>query len=228
MTIIHSRLLTTILAFGAFATGCAGGRGNVRPDEMSAEAHRREAAKLSEQANAEAQAPKGAPPDLGRNPGGNPEGYYSPVNPRDPAAEQAARSARLNAHARQHLGAAKYLEASEDVACLSTPVPERAACPLLAPATTVADIPRGVRVRFAEGAHVDAILAHMRCHQAYSRTRGFAEVTGCPLYVRGIDIVHGPEAWTIDIVSVGNDAKVTAEVRARAREEVVVVRDNGP
>ncbi|HEX2658884.1 MAG TPA: hypothetical protein VHU40_11455 [Polyangia bacterium] len=218
-----SRTFTTMLALVTLGGVAAGCHSDVRPDEMSADAHRREAAKLSHEANAEAQVSPTAPPDLAKNPGGNPEGYYSPVNPQDPAIDQGARSAALTQHARHHLEAARYLEASEDAACANTPVAQRAACPLLGPARTLVDIPRGVRIRFTSGARVDAILAHMRCHQAYSQARGFKDVAECPLYIRGIDIVRGPEPATIDIVSVNDDAKVTAEVRARAREEAVVV-----
>lgn len=160
------------------------------------------------------------------NPSGDPQGYYSPVTPQKRAAEQAAKSERLNAHARQHLNAAAYLEASEDAACRSTASATRAACPLLGPATSIEVIPGGVRVRFTEGASVDGILTHMRCHLAYARTNGFSDVASCPLYVRGVEVVRGPDPRTIDIIS--KDAKVATEIRARAHEEVVVVRGGTP
>jgi len=222
MNTFKSRRITTILALSTLSAACAGSQRTVRPDEMSADAHRQEAVKVSEQAITETET-KVPPPNLAANPGGNPEGYFSPVNPQTPQAEQAARSERLQTHARQHLNAAKDLETSEDAACKSSPGAERAACPLLGPATTVEDIPRGIRIFFAGGARVDAILTNMRCHLAYARARGFAEVNSCPLYVRGVDIVRGPGARSIDIVSTSENAKVADEIRVRAHEEVLLV-----
>ena len=225
MTTFQFGRINTILALatlGAASWGCQRG---VRPDEMSSEAHRQEAAKVSEQAKAESESPKAPPPNLALNPGGDPQGYYSPVNNQTSAAEQAARAERLSAHGRQHLSAAAKLEASEDAECQSTPVATRAACPLIGPATTLADIPGGVRVRFAPSAHVDSIVTHMRCHLAFARTRGFEDVAGCPLYVKGIEIARGPDR-SVDIVS--KDTKAVSEIRARAREEVVVVRAATP
>ena len=228
MTIFRSRAITIVFMVATMSAGCAGSGRSVRPDEMSADAHRREAAKVSEQANAEAARTKAPPPNQAANPSGNPEGYYSPVNRQTPEAAQEAHARRLKAHARQHLNAARYLETSEDAACRSTPAAERAACPLLGPANTVQDIPGGVRVFLAGGARVEAILEHMRCHLAYARTRGFEEVADCPLYVRGVDIARGPGEGSIDIVSAGNNAKVADEIRLRAHEEVVLVRGTTP
>jgi hypothetical protein len=83
------------------------------------------------------------------------------------------------------------------------------------------DIADGVRVTFKAGVPVDAVLAHMRCHFAYARARGFAEVAGCPLYLRGIDIRRARDPMAVEIVSA--DGEVAAEVRARSREEAVFV-----
>ena len=213
----RSMPIVALIVLGA-ATSCSH---SVRPDEMSAEGHRQEAAKVSEQASTTASTPPAPPPNLGQNPGGDPQGYYSPVNSETATAEQAAKAQRLAAHARQHLKAAAALEASEDAECQSTPRAERAACPLMGPATSIENIPQGVRVRFTSVAPVDRILKNMRCHLAFSRSRGFDEVAGCPLYVRGIQIAQGPDASTIDIVS--KDPKVATEIRARAPQEVIVV-----
>jgi hypothetical protein len=214
---LRSMPIVALFALSA-ASSCSH---SVRPDETSAEGHRQEAAKVSEQASATANAPAAPPPNLSQNPGGDPQGYYSPVNPGTGTAEQNARAQRLAAHARQHLNAAAALEASEDAECQGTPRRERAACPLLGPAATIENIPQGVRVRFTPVAPVDRILTNMRCHLAFARARGFADVAGCPLYVRGVQIAPGPDASTIDIVS--KDPKVATEIRARALEEVVVV-----
>ena len=69
---------------------------------------------------------------------------------------------------------------------------------------------------------VDAVVAHMRCHLAYARTRGFDTALGCPLYVRGTEIRRARDPRAVEIV--GRDATVTNEIRSRAREEALVIR----
>jgi len=83
------------------------------------------------------------------------------------------------------------------------------------------DIPTGVRVEFAQGARVDAALAHMRCHLAFARARGFQTASSCPLYMKGIEIRLGLEPRTVEIV--GSDAKVAHEIQKRSREEAILV-----
>ncbi len=208
---------------------CGSGRQAVRPDDMSAEAHRREAKKDSESARAELQQSKAVeaqenPILVGR---ATPQGDvffdsddYQPVN------DHLLRAEQLRKHARQHVAAAKVLETFEQAECKQFPPATRAACPLLGPVLEIVDVPGGVRARFAESVRVEAVVAHMRCHLAFARTRGFDTVADCPLYVRGIEIRRTSDPHAVEIV--GRDATIASEIRSRAREEAVLVRAGKP
>jgi hypothetical protein len=217
-------MLTTALAITAIGFGCAQNGPTVRPDEMSAEAHRQEAQRKTAAADKELrEANTPIPqPNLAANPGGNPEGYYYDRSVYDAKNEHLARSRELRAHAQEHEAAAAYLEKFEEVQCKEFPSSTRAACPLLGPVVRMTDIPAGVRVEFARGARVDAALAHMRCHLAFAQARGFQTASSCPLYMKGIEIRPGAEPRTIEIVS--TDAKVAHEIQRRSREEAILVQ----
>ena len=213
MTFTRFARTTVLLTVGAAA--CTSSGKSVRPDEMSAEAHRQEAARVERQATSES---KVAPPNLALSPNGNPEGYYAPVNPSGPDAD--AHAARLSRHAQQHLAAAAELEGFEESECKNIPPASRAACPLLGPAVAVENVAQGARVRFSDKAKVPSIVAGMRCHLAYARARGFDRVAGCALYVRGLEIVVPADGRTVELVS--HDPRVVAEIQARTHEEAVV------
>ena len=219
-----------VMALGlTLAIGCGANRKAVRPDEMSAEAHRQEARKESEAARDEAR--RSTSPDARRTPTlvgratAQGDVFYDSAdyNPRN---DHQRRAAELTKHAQQHDAAAKYLETFEQAECKAFPPATRAACPLLGPLVDIADIPGGVGVRFAEGVRVDAVVAHMRCHFAFAQAHGFETAGGCPLYVRGIDIRRATDPRTVEII--GRDAGVAREIRQRAREEAVVVRTSAP
>lgn len=198
--------------------GC--GHGDVRPDEMSAEGHR----EAAQQDRASAQVAMGEaanpyPPAPLYGVGPNNEPLEQIAGARD---EKRNLAVQLREHARQHEAAARELEQFEDAECKQTPASERAACPLLGPVVALVDIPDGISVTFAAGTHVDAALAHMRCHLAFARARGFGAAASCPLYVRGIDIRPGAGPLAIEIVS--GDRKTVEEIRLRSREEAVLVR----
>jgi hypothetical protein len=82
------------------------------------------------------------------------------------------------------------------------------------------DIAGGVRVTFAAGAPIEAIVHHMRCHFAYAQTNGFSDAASCPLYIKGIRIEQGPGKQIVDITSASNDPSVVKQVRARSRQEI--------
>jgi hypothetical protein len=183
------------------AVGCA--HHEVRADDMSAEAHRRAAA--DERARADDEAARydptvtAAPPaSLGREgPVLFPLAVYAPFNP---TLRHIYRADEMAAHAAQHERAAAELEAFEDQECGAFPPTTRAACPVLGP-VRVEDLPDGVRLHLPATMPVDATLAHMRCHLAYARTRGFAPTATCPLYLRGTQIRRAPEGDAVDLVS---------------------------
>jgi hypothetical protein len=153
-------------------------------------------------------------------------GYNFTASSYNPTEWHLAEANRLREHAGQHRKAAQALERFEANECKAFPPTTRAACPLLGPVTSIDDIGGGVRVSFAPGTRVDAVVAHMRCHFAYAQAQGFAEAAACPLYVRGIDIRRGSDALSVEIVS--KDPGTTAEIRARSREEAVYLHERRP
>jgi hypothetical protein len=93
----------------------------------------------------------------------------------------------------------------------------RAACPVAGPIKGVQDIPSGVRFAVAEDAPLDAVLAHMRCHFAWARTRGFAQLPGCPIYIKGISIQAGADGHSVEVTA--GDKATIADLQRRSRQE---------
>jgi hypothetical protein len=192
----------------AFVFSCAR---PVRPDDMSALAHRQVAARDYYAAAAER---KQYDPDARATAHG--AAPLDPIATYNPTQLHLRRAASLAAHAREHEAAAAELEAFEDAECGGFSIGVRAACPVLGPIASVEDLADGVRLHLAEGAPVLAVAAHMRCHFAYARARGFERVADCPLYVKGIEIRPTSDGRAIDLTS-ADDAAVR-ELRRRAHE----------
>jgi hypothetical protein len=155
--------------------------------------------------------------------GSNPQGYVYDRNVYDARNEHLVRARELREHARQHERAAFALEQFENAECRNFPASTRAACPLLGSVAGITNVAGGVRVEFQPGTRVDAVLAHMRCHLAFSAARGFADEWSCPLYMKGIEIRSGSGPRSVEIVS-GN-ATVAREIQTRSREEALLVQD---
>jgi hypothetical protein len=218
--------LPLLLAIGF---GCGAGASAVKPDDMSAAEHRREAAAERAAAGEHARKydPAAARPVPAASVGSDAQSsYLFPTTVYNPTDIHLAESDRHRAHARQHEKAAQALEHFEEVECRNFPPATRAACPLLAPVTRVDDIDGGVRVTLQRGARVDAVVAHMRCHYAYARARGFEQRVSCPLYMPGIDIRASRDGSAVEITAA--DAKAVGELRTRAREEAIYARGERP
>jgi hypothetical protein len=225
----RTRLVFLVLATAA--GGCGTGREGVKPDDMSAAQHRDEAAREQHAAaeHAKDYDPHATVPSPYRPDGTTATGssdYTFPLSVYNPTEVQLRHADEHRAHARQHEKAAQALEHFEAAECRGFPPSARAACPLLRPVTQIDDIGGGVRVTFAAGTPVHAVLAHMRCHYAYARARAFAEATSCPLYVRGIEIKPAKEPLAIEITT--PDWQQVDSLRVRTREEAVYVRRTGP
>ncbi len=204
-----------------FAAACATTPASptVHPEDLSAAAHRQEAAR--ERARAEdayarwqpgARVPlPGAPIGSNDAPRMYPIDLY-PYNPTDRALSDAERHLR---HAREHEAAAAALESFEEGECHDFAPKVRAACPVLGPVATIDDRTDGVRVVFAAGAPVEAIVAHMRCHLAFARARGFTDAGDCPLYMRGVAIAASADGHAVDLTS--RDPSVAREIQLRSR-----------
>jgi hypothetical protein len=209
-----------------FGAACAATQPRVQPEDMSAASHREQAAnerKLAQESAdrydpAAARTNALAPPVPADGSVAFPSSVYNPT-------EGNLRQADAHrAHARQHEAAALALEKYEAAECAQFPERTRAACPLLGPVTKIDDVSRGVRVTFAPGTRVDAVVAHMRCHYAYARSHGFDERVSCPLYMPGLEVRQvGPQAVEL---GTANKARVE-ELRVRSREEAVYKRGEG-
>lgn len=191
----------------------------VKPDDLSAAGHREEAARERARAedayarwqpNARMPLPS-APISSSDAPRMYPIDLY-PYNPTDRALADAERHLR---HAREHEAAAVALEGFEDAECRDFAPKARAACPLLGPIAAVEDRAGGVRFILAAGAPIEAIAAHMRCHLAFSRTRGFTDAGDCPLYMRGVEIARSADGRGIDVT--GRDPAVAREIQLQSR-----------
>ncbi len=202
-----------ILAF-ALVAGACGGR-HVHPDDMSAAEHRREASR--EMAIARDQT-AGVDPDQSVIMGTD-RAYLYPVVVYNPNEGNLRAAEAHMAHAREHLDAAETLERFEEQECADFPPESRAACPLFTGVVAVEDIPGGVLLRFEPGTQVAARAAHMRCHLAYARARGYRQNEACPLYLRGVIITTPAAGDEIGITS--GDVKVIEVIRRMVREEVL-------
>ena len=202
----------------AFSAGCATTR-PVRPDDMSAAEHRRAAER--DRDRAADQMARYDPTALASAPGGFPreDAPYYPIviySPFNVTLRHADEAARLAEHARAHEQAAADLESYEEGECRQFPPSTRAACPFLG-AIRVEDLPNGVRLHLPAEMPLDATLAHMRCHLAWARTRGYAPTARCPLYVRGTRIERAPSGDAVDLVS--DEASVARRLQRLARGE---------
>lgn len=214
-----------MLSLVGIGGGCGQSSQSVKGPDQSAESYRQQAARESAASDRELAAASGrsTAPNLTASGGNNPQGYYFDTNVYDTRDQHLARARELSEHAREHEALAAKLETFEATACGQFPPSTRAACPLLGPVKTLVDIPAGVRVEFAPGTRVDAVVAHMRCHLAFAQVRGFEpSAAACPLYIRGIEVRTGADPGVIEIV--GADPKVAREIQWRSRAEAVLVQ----
>jgi len=215
MSTTAARLIAVLWLPGA----CASSAGSVPLDEGSSEAHRKEAERERQAARdmerEAAQRPWEVDPSY--NPDRDRAMGYEPANDRLDEAD------RRRAHARAHAAAAANLERFESDACAGVDPQERAACPLLGPVTAFRDIRGGVRVELAPGTPVAALVATMRCHHAFARTRGFrSEAASCPLYIPGIRIRQSVDGQAIEIL--GSALATVDEIRKLARQDAIRAR----
>jgi hypothetical protein len=221
----RSTLVLLVLA----TAGCGTSRDTVKPDDMGAAQHREEAARENEAARQHSKDynPRATAASPFRPAAGAPSGdYLFPLSVYNPTEVQLQHADEHRAHARQHEKAAQALERFEAAECVGFPPAARAACPLLRPVTRIEDVGGGVRVTFAPGTPVHAVLAHMRCHYAYARARAFEDAMSCPLYIRGIEIKRAQDPLAIEITTA--DWQRVDELRKHSREEAVYAAGSSP
>lgn len=195
-TAIHSLLASMLVVIG-----CRGETSGARPDDMSAEAHRRQASTHGDESRRhQRQYDPGAvrlSSGRGRVAG---ESYFG-TDVYNPTEVHRRHAAEHRQHAGDHQSAAEALDVFEQVECREFPAETRRLCPLLGYQATVLEIPGGVRLTFPEGTPLDAVLHHVRCHVAFARARGREGMSNCPLYVEGASASEGPSPRTVDIVT---------------------------
>jgi hypothetical protein len=198
---------------------CGTPNGGVRPDETSAEGHRREAER--ERAAAAEHAVLYDPGATRLDPAfADPSSTVPERAFRNPTEAHLLEADRHRAHARAHERAAQALERFEAAECKGVPPRERAACPLLGPVVAIRDLASGVRVELAPSVSVAAVVAEMRCHYAFARARGFSEeAAACPLYMRGIAIELSRDHRAVEITAATPD--VARDIQQRVRIEAV-------
>jgi hypothetical protein len=199
------------------ASACAH---EVRPDDMSAEAHHAAAQREARQAQREiAAAAYDSPGRDPSNAGMIPELYTDPDANPDLAYDPGVRARALEKRAQEHENAAVALESFEAAACKNIPSAQRGVCPSLRAVTEVRDIEGGVRLRLDDESRSHDVLPSMRCHYAYARAHAFDDRSACPLSIRGVEFRETSDPHLVDVV--GRDAKTSAEIRKRVRDGIL-------
>ena len=216
------------------ATACGWLSAGAPTDNLSAEAHRREAAKHSGEG---AEHREGYDPEArdlpcrrwyGRATSTRRTGafgtsghrypycvsdFYWATGEYNPTATHLTHAAEHEQRAREHLEAARALEEFEEAQCQAFPPETRVACPLLDHVDALEDVSGGVRLQLSEGVNVNAAVAHMLCHQAFARTRGSAGMDECPLYLPGVRVERIGHSRSVELT----DPEDVDELRRRAR-----------
>ncbi len=198
--------------------------GHVRPEEMTTEAHRAEAASHQQQAQQER---------LQYDPNSrqvdwvypSPEVAGKDPRPRleehNPTVEHLWAAERHEQFAREHTRAAEALAKFEDKECQGISIEARTGCPLLSRwVGRIEELPTGVRLRMREGADTSGLTHRMRCHLAFATSRGVQAAT-CPLYLPGISIEQ-TAANTIELR--GGNRAAADHIRDQTRDLFVRTR----
>lgn len=214
--------LLSVFALLPMLVSCAPAPRPVRPDDMSAAAHRREAVREQEEADrhvAEFE-PRATQPVTPMGPVVDVEDtYIYPTTVYNPTEHHLDEAVRHHAHAAEHDAAARELERFEEAQCGELPPETRSACPILHGVASIVDVPHGVRITFAPDEPVAAVVAHLRCHAAWARTRGYPAEMSCPLYRKGIRVVPDADGKSIDVTI--DDADMVDVIRKQIRREAL-------
>ena len=209
--------LTLVVASSCATTGA-------RPDDMSAQGHRRAAEQHSSEANEHAAE---YAPNAERTRHVGPRGARAGVNGDldydfgevvyNPTAHHRGAAQRHQRHSEDHLAAAQALEQFEEGECASFPPTTRAVCPLLGQVASIEEIGNGSRVHLATGVNTDATATHIRCHLAYARSQGREGMDRCPLYLQGVQSRKSGES-AVDLTV--DDDSLLGELRKRIADHV--------
>ena len=200
----------------ALLGGCASAR--VKPDDMSAAAHRAEARDERRAAATEKRAydPSQTTEHVEILVDAAAAGGGAVVRTdSNPTAAHLQNADEAMEHAKAHDKAARELENFEDKECAGIPSRDRFACPITGRVTRVETTQDGVRLYPAQSATVADVTARMRCHYAFAQARGFDDSDSCPLYIKGLTIRLSSDQQAIELA--GASPTVIAEIQRRTR-----------
>jgi hypothetical protein len=208
-----------LLALGVVATlaGCGERLPHTRPDEMSAQAHRREAAQHFE--NAHLAAARVEARDHGEGAQTGKRASYSYHWDTDRWLEQE--------EGEEHLGAAFALEREYQLACALVPPAEQAMSPIDGHIVGFERVDgRAVRIHLDAAAGPPAVLVHhLRCHRARMAYLGLAEMRDCPLGVHDLAVTVRATSTGVDVVLAPADRTALPELERRTRNALARRRD---
>lgn len=224
----HGTLVGAIVLL--LASGCGLTGNGTDPADMSAAEHREVAHRLYEESrghegrddskeSAARRPVRGRliTPDYGPYRPGDFD-YWWDGGSYDPTVRRLERADEQERRARDHLRAAKKLEGFEEAQCRSFPPEIRSYCPLQGQVVSASNIPNGVRVSFAEGVNMNAVIAHMRCHMAFALAQGREGMDECPLYLEGIEVERSGRGREVDLTA--ESASVVRALRQRTQEHL--------
>ena len=204
-----------LLAGAALLLGAACATPQRQLDRQTAAGHKARAAEAEADARGERQQFDPTAETVRASTSNTPEGAALPDLRDNPTTEHLENAAADDRHAKAHREAAARLLTFEADECRGVAAASRAACPMLGGVSTVTDIAHGVRFEYKDGAEVRGTLARMRCHLAYARARGFGAAGGCPLYLRGVQIVASRDGRAIEVTDA--DEAAARELREGSR-----------
>ena len=204
------------LLLGLTLGACAHEKTN--PDDMSAQAHRAEAAAHRKRAAENETALRetgqessyaGTPINTGREFTAIDDVTWGAADYRWEVAEHERELARA------HEEAADELERFTDAQCAHFDKQMRVKCPLLGTVVEVTDVEGGVHFKLRDGVSKDAVLAHSRCHLAFARKEHREGMDACPLYLSGVQAKADEDGLTLT-----SSSAELKELRRRARTHI--------
>lgn len=206
---ISIRIVGYAMGASVLAAACSH---EVRPDDMTVEAHHAAARNETIQARQEmAKAAFDSPGRESSNVGMIPELYISPDATPDLAFDPGVQARSLMKRARAHERAAAELEGQEAEACKTIPETQRNTCPALGPVADVRDVDGGVRLRLADRERANDVLPLLRCAAAHAMAHGPSDRCGGAPSLRGVEFRETPDPQAIEVV--GQSRVVSAEIR---------------
>jgi hypothetical protein len=198
---------------GALILVACGGPQDPAEEDLTAAEHEEQAAREEQEAEEhEDRYDPGARTTAG---GAATETFYG-LDVYNPTEVHLTEAEEHRAHAQAHREMAEALRAYEELECGRFPPGARAACPLLLGLESVEDIEGGVQMTFAEGANLEPVLDHIRCHIAFAAAQGTEGIEHCALYVHGAQVAVDGRVVILTTTEEDHVAELRERVRIQA------------